>query len=419
MKKVLIITEVFPPAFNPRMGYLVKYLPEFGWDADIITNNTVKNNNYKFLVGNNRIVRVNLKHTDTPNGFIQKIWYILNLRKNFLNSRKPYITGMELNFRKDDYSVIIVSVSWELFVLDAAMTISKKWDIPLIVDLRDIHEQKPDVYKAAGKNLKELLANYIKRSFENKKIQLRNEILENAKAVTTVSPFHVEQLLRYNNYVFLIYNGYDSDLFHPNYREKSNIFSIIYTGLVFENEQDPTILFEAVNLLEKEKIINKENFRIQFYTPVNFRSALLNNRCFIFAEKYIDFFDYVDFHEVPRLLQRSSIALVLSNISNNNGPKGVLTTKFFDYLGAERPVLCVRSDEGILENIINNSNIGISARTIKEAHNFILEKWNEWKKMGYTTAKVNQEYKQQFSRKVQARQFLDLFEKVSVGEKLL
>ena len=34
------------------------------------------------------------------------------------------------------------------------------------------------------------------------------------------------------------------------------------------------------------------------------------------------------------------------------------------------------------------------------------------KEKGYTTAKVNQEFKKQFSRRAQAKQFVDLFEEV-------
>ena len=407
----MIITEVFPPAFNPRMGYLVKYLPEYGWDADIITNNIVKDNNYKFLVGGNKIVRVNLKHADTPRGFIQKVWWILNLKRHFINKREPFIKGIRSNFRKDDYSVILVSVSWDLFVLDAGFRISKDWSIPIIVDLRDIYEQKP-VMVNTPKNVKDFLTNYLFESFENKKLRLRNKILANVNAITTISQFHVDELLRYNSNVILIYNGFDPELFNSNIIKKTSVFYIIYTGLVVENERDPTLLFEAVLQLEENKIIDKNNFKLLFYTPANYRSAVVNHQLYNSVGKYIEFYDYVDYNEVPGLLQRSSIALVLTNASTNGGPRGVLTTKFFEYLGAERPVLCVRSDEAILENIINEVNIGVSARSVNDAYNFILVKWNEWKENGYTTANVNQDYKQRFSRKSQARQFVNLFEKV-------
>jgi glycosyltransferase involved in cell wall biosynthesis len=414
MKKVLIITEVFPPAFNPRMGYLVKYLPEFNWDADIITHNSLRDNNFKYLIGNNRILRVNLRHNqnEIPHGFIQKLWRLLNLKRHFRSNKKPFIKGIELNFRKEDYSAILVSVSYELFVLEAGWIISKKWDIPLMVDIRDFLEQKPSS-NSHNQGIKSLLISHFTRSFENEIIKLRNKILKNSKAVTTVSPYHVEKLSAYNNNVKLIYNGYDPDIFRPDFIEKTKTFYIIYTGLIFkEDEQDPSILFEAVCQLERDKIINSERFRIQFYTPANFRSTVLNNRFFPIVENYIDFFDYVDYSQVPRLLQRTSIALVLTNLSGIKGPKGVLTTKFFDYLGAERPVLCVRSDEGILEDTITKANIGISARTVDEAYNFILEKWNEWESSGYTHVKVNQPFKVQYSRKAQAKQFVDLFEEV-------
>jgi hypothetical protein len=414
MRKVLIITEAFPPAFNPRMGYLVKYLPEFNWNADIITHNSVRDNNFKYLVGNNKIIRVNLRHdhNETPLGFKQKLWRLLNLKRHFISNKIPFIEGIESNFGKEDFSVILVSVSYDLFVLEAGWIISKKWNIPLLADIRDMPEQKPFI-ESNNQGIRALLISYITRSFENKIIQLRNKILKNVQAVTTVSPFHVGELSNYNSKVKLIYNGYDPDLFNLLQVEMTNTFYIVYTGLIFKaSEQDPSILFQAVNHLDRDRIINSERLRIQFFTPVNFRSTVLNNKYFPFVENYVDFFEYVDYQQIPELLKRTSIALVLSNLSGKSGPKGVLTTKLFDYLGAERPVLCVRSDESILEETIRNANIGISARTVNEAYNFILEKWHEWEEKGYTTANVNHEFRKQFSRKAQAKQFVDLFDEV-------
>jgi hypothetical protein len=414
MKKVLILTEVFPPAFNPRMGYLVKYLPEFDWDADIITLNTLKENNYKFLVGKNKIVRVDLKNTDTPHGLVQKVWRTMNMKRHFKNNKKPVIKEIYKNFSKEDYSVILVSVSWDLYMLDAGSTVSKKWQIPLIADIRDISEQKPAKITNAN-GIKSLIDKNLTTSFEKMKICLRNSLLTRARAVSSVSPFHVEKLSAYNNNTNLIYNGYDADLFAPEYYVKTQTFNIVYTGIVFEErEQDPSLLFEAVILLENIGLINPESVKIQFYTPRVFRQAILNNRYYPLVEKYIEFFDYIDYSEIPELLRRTSIALILTNIPDNDGPKGVITTKFFDYLGAERPVLCVRSDESTLESIINQAQIGVSARTVDEAYNFISEKWKEWNRTGYTTISLNREYKQKFTRKSQAKKFKELFESTMI-----
>ena len=37
MKRVLIVCDLFPPAFGPRMGYLCKYLTQMGWEPVVVT----------------------------------------------------------------------------------------------------------------------------------------------------------------------------------------------------------------------------------------------------------------------------------------------------------------------------------------------------------------------------------------------
>ena len=48
MKKVLIICDLFPPAFGPRMGYLCKYLRNYGWEPVILTE-MVEENTFTLL----------------------------------------------------------------------------------------------------------------------------------------------------------------------------------------------------------------------------------------------------------------------------------------------------------------------------------------------------------------------------------
>ena len=36
-KKVLIVCDMFPPAFGPRMGYLCKYMRQAGWNPVVVT----------------------------------------------------------------------------------------------------------------------------------------------------------------------------------------------------------------------------------------------------------------------------------------------------------------------------------------------------------------------------------------------
>ncbi len=84
-----------------------------------------------------------------------------------------------------------------------------------------------------------------------------------------------------------------------------------------------------------------------------------------------------------------------------------MTTKFFEALGVEKPVLCVRSDEECLANVINQTNAGLAATNVEEIQTFICEKYHEWQKNGFTRQAVIN--KEQFSREKQAQQFEQLF----------
>ena len=114
---------------------------------------------------------------------------------------------------------------------------------------------------------------------------------------------------------------------------------------------------------------------------------------------------YINNSEIPNKLNESSIILVLSN--NNN--RGIMTTKFFEALGVEKPILCVRSDDGYLAQTIKETKSGLAATNVNEIKNFILYHYNQWKKLGYTHVEIKN--KNQFSRQNQAIQFEEILKK--------
>jgi hypothetical protein len=128
------------------------------------------------------------------------------------------------------------------------------------------------------------------------------------------------------------------------------------------------------------------------------------------SQKLSVFMDLVSIKEIPSLLQRSSAILVLTNKSTKNGPKGIMTTKFFEAVGVEKPVLCVPSDEGCLAQVIAKTNAGVAAKSVEDVKAFITEKYNEWQKNGFTRQNViNKEY---FCRENQANQFIEVFNSI-------
>jgi hypothetical protein len=87
-----------------------------------------------------------------------------------------------------------------------------------------------------------------------------------------------------------------------------------------------------------------------------------------------------------------------------------MTTKFFEALGVEKPILCVQSDEECLARVIRETNAGLAATNVEEIKKFILHHYNQWLKHGYT--QINIINKEQFSRQKQALQFEELFNKI-------
>jgi hypothetical protein len=82
-------------------------------------------------------------------------------------------------------------------------------------------------------------------------------------------------------------------------------------------------------------------------------------------------------------------------------------TKFFENIGVEKPVLCVRSDEECLAQVISQTQAGLAATDVEDVKAFVLEKYQEWKQNGYTRQNVTN--KEQFTRQRQAEQFEQLF----------
>ena len=106
----------------------------------------------------------------------------------------------------------------------------------------------------------------------------------------------------------------------------------------------------------------------------------------------------------------ASVVLILSNKQTLHGPKGIMTTKFFEALGVEKPVLCVTSDEACLASAIEKTNAGVAATNVEEVKAFILEKYAEWQQNGYTRQNVVAAEKEKFSRQEQAQAFENIIQ---------
>lgn len=395
-RKILIVTDSFPPNFAPRMGLLSYHLDKMGWDVTIISED---NSEIHYNLPNlpKKVYRYNYQANASKTEYYLKS--ALNLiydhkTNSFLNKFYKEI--------KNEYFDIVLCSTFNEFPLNLAYKISKKLNIPLLCDIRDLAEQfGSKIYDTNGQT-----HNYIGRYFTNllrkRRIQRRNYVLKKANAITTISPWHLDFIKRYNKNVYLIYNGFSEKDFIAK-EVKSNSFNIVYTGRLLDlNTRNPELLFNAIEELKLEKL------RIVWYvdkTSKEIISKELEN--YPITKSISEINNLVSVSAIPNLLNESSIILVLTNKSTEDGPKGIMTTKFFEAIGVEKPVLCVRSDEGCLSQVIKETNAGLAATNVEEVKSFITKKYKEWENNGFTRQEIVS--REKFSRENQAKQFVEIF----------
>ncbi len=412
MKRVLILCDSFPPAFGPRMGYLCKYLKQAGWQAEVIAEK-MEDDTFAFLADSFPVTFVS--YYTAKNKFLRKLQWFFTLLADYLFSYKDRKMAKAARkvCRRRAFDLVLCS-SYRAYPLTAARLTSQRHHLPLVVDLRDIIEQYAgNEFLAHSFHLFPWLNKRMTAMLKRKLLDDRNRALRVAAHVTTVSPWHVEQLKRYNPNVSLIYNGYDPELFYPQDLHTDQ-FSITYTGRLISLEtRDPSLLFEAVSTLNREGLIDPGLFRIKWYIDPKSEEIIKRIASPYSIGKYMDFYNYVPASRIPDILNSSSILLQLANKFTPDGSKGIMTTKLFEYMAVEKPILCIPSDESYMEGIIRKTRSGMAARNAEDAARFILDNYEEWRKKGFTATTPDREEIKQFSRKRQAGQFMRLFETVS------
>lgn len=412
VKNVLILCDAFPPAFNPRIGYLTNYLPEFGWNPIIITEYSPQ------LIFTDLAVGKNVRYINfywSKNKFYRALKYTFVFFADLLFNYKAHIVKREAlkTIKQQPVDLILSSSSCRAYSALVAQKMANKQAIPFVMDLRDIVEQFPNNEHISKKFTGSLLLNtFFAFVITKKYLRQRNKIIKKAPCITTVSKWHVKKLSELNTNVQLIYNGYSPDLFYKNHTANKQ-FLISYTGRIESSDiKDPSLLFEAVFNLWQTNNIHPSNLRIQFYLiDENSKKIAFNLTRKYKVENFVDIFDTIESKLVPEVLNKSSILLLLANEAvQQNSPHGIIGTKVFEYLAVQKPILCVRNDKSYLEELLANSNAGLAASTVPETTTFILEKYTEWQQNGITNQHVKVDFIQQFSRKYQAQQFVAIFE---------
>lgn len=361
MKNILFLTDpIGKPSYAPRLRFFCDYLTRQGYRVEVWTEAM---ESYSFI--HDYPIYELPAYRNGIDWAIKSFWSLLTDWRNRHFSKK---LQQQLEHRSFD---AVLCTTFSTFPLRAALDVARAKHIPLIVDIRDLDEQVPN---AQYQSHRSWWARPFRNWYKRVNIRRRNAVLRQADCITTVSPWHVDFIRQFNPNVHLIYNGFDPKQFFYE-AVPAPQFLISYIGRIYE--------FQHKDLIEQAvRELNISDIVLNWHTP-EYRSIPIT--------------------EVGDEIRRSSIMLVLTSAQTH----GMMTTKFFEALGCEKPILCIPSDKGCLAQAMTETNAGLASDDIDEIKQFILDKYNEWKQNGFTRQLVRN--KEQFNRENQAKQFEDLF----------
>ena len=299
----------------------------------------------------------------TTDWFIKTVWTLLTNWHDRVFARKAV---QQLQITKHKYDAVLCT-SFSDFPLGAAQRIAKTLNVPLICDIRDLDEQVDN--SRYQYHHRSFVLMPFRRLYRAIHIRRRNAVLRVADVVTTVSPWHADFLRQFNPNVHVIYNGFDEAQFYPQ-DVPTKEFKVSYIGSLFEWQKEA--------LAKVQQVVP-----VTIHTPQN---------------------DPVSHNTLGDAIRESSIMVVLTNTDTH----GMLTTKFYEALGCEKPVLCVPSDRGELAKLIAYTNAGIATDDMEEIKAFIEEKKQEWQQKGFTRQQT--QHREEFSRETQCRKLEEIIQ---------
>jgi glycosyltransferase involved in cell wall biosynthesis len=224
-----------------------------------------------------------------------------------------------------------------------AFKLQEKFNVKWIADFRDPWTQI-DFYA-------DLLPG--KRA-DKKHKRLEKLVLTKADEVVTVSnacATGLEEIA--NRKIHVVTNGYDFPEFDASSINLDTKFTISHFGSM-PFTRNPLVLWKVLGRLTKENSDIAQHLNINLIGTVDYQ--VINSLKEYDLEKFVTVTAPIP-HEESIALQRSSQLLLL--VANNSGNvKGILTGKFFEYLGAKRPIIAIGENDSDLHKIVEHTECG-------------------------------------------------------------
>ena len=366
--KALIITYYWPPAGGSgvqRWLKFVKYLQDFGIEPIVYTVDNAhypkKDDSLISEIPKNITILKNpifeptdvffwkqkgVKKEDVANStnngllsFVRGNFFIPDPKIFWVKSSVKFLQKYVNEHPMD----VIISTGPPHSMHLIAQKISKKNNIKWIADFRD---PWTDLYY--NNEFKQLTF------AKEKNRKLEKSVLKQADCILTVSNSLKKDFLKTAKNVFVITNGFDSEVLLDQQVVLDSKFTISYIGLL-PKQSNPVVFFKVLKKLCDANQEFKNDVQLLFVGDISseVRNEIQKNNLTDITEVK----GYVSHSEAIEYQKKAQVLLLL--IPNIPKSAGILTGKLFEYLTAKRPILALGPENGDLAEILQSTNAGV------------------------------------------------------------
>lgn len=365
MRRLLLVSYAFPPhpsAGALRPGYLARYLPQYGWEATVLTQSALS------APFNVRVITAGAATADVqerlrasiaaragnPHSFVRRT---LRKMKDTLLFPDPTAAWIPSALRsgaclmRDERFDAICSTAHPASVHVVAAVLARRSGLPWIADYRD--PWAGNAYADRGP-MRTLLERGLERA-----------LLRRAAGITTISRPIAEQLTAFHRRhdVQVIPNAYDPAEWQTVPNTAPARFTLCYTGSMYDGRRSPDLLFAAIRRLREQRDPAAQAARVQFYGPNSDNVNVSAQQFGVTLQVQVN-------GQVPRShamrAQREAAALLVflnmdPSTANETG------SKFLEYLGARRPIIAFGPENSVMRDLIRRHRLGWFASNLEQA----------------------------------------------------
>jgi glycosyltransferase involved in cell wall biosynthesis len=427
MRRVLLIAYYYPPVEAigaVRPAALAKYLPQFGWEAVVLTPQMHGANrpservietgyrdvltDWKARLGLDRSRSLHdqfsLPLAKKPGSVLPHtraltfVKYLLTYPDQSRGWIPFALAAVEKLARRDSGIDAVVSTSPPITCHLIGRRAKSMLGCPWVADFRDLWSQN---LGDTNGNLRFL------------QMGLERRTLRQADALVTVSdPWASRLRERYpSKKICTISNGFDPDDFSSPYPPLASDFSITYTGQLYEGQRDPTILFEVLRDLIQQEAFRPGDLRVHFYGRLEPWLAALIKKFAL--DHVVEVHGHTPRKEVLEQQRKSQILLILP--WSDPRETGHHSAKLFEYFAAGRPVLAAGGSRGVLTQALEETRAGVHAFTKAQLREFLLNAYAEYKSCGRVSYLGDPHAIEQYGHPEMARRFAQVLDSVADG----